>query len=131
MEIKKLLLLDDDQLGNTLVESVIEDVNEIKSFYVEENGWEALNFLSDCAREEEFPELILLDLRMPELDGFQFLDLYEKQYFQKYPETKIVILTNSLLDKDAEKARKFKSVAKYVHKPLSHDKIHGLLDELF
>lgn len=131
MEIQKLLLLDDDQLGNSLVASLIESIDEIKSFYIEENGWEALNFLADCAREDEFPELIFLDLKMPELDGFQFLDLYEKQYLQKYPATKIIILTNSTLDTDYQEALKFKSVAKYLNKPLSQDKIHNIINDLF
>jgi CheY-like chemotaxis protein len=130
MEIQKLLILDDDQLGNSLVSTLIEDIDEIKSVYTEENGWEALNFLADCSREEEFPELILLDLKMPELDGFQFLDLYEKQYLRKYPDTKVVILTNSTLDTDYEKAKKFQSVVQYLHKPLSPDKINGLLQDL-
>jgi CheY-like chemotaxis protein len=130
MEVRKLLLLDDDELSNLLIGSIIEDVKAIKSYNIENNGWNALDFLSECDHNSDFPDLMLVDLKMPEMDGFDFVERYEEKYWIKYPSTKVMILTSSRLEKDKEKAMNFRSVARFIYKPLTEEKLLEIIENL-
>ncbi|HYG39125.1 MAG TPA: response regulator [Cytophagales bacterium] len=128
MEVRKLLLLDDDELSNLLIGSIIEDVRAIKNYKIENNGWNALEYLKECDLKNNFPDLMLVDLKMPEMDGFDFIERYEAAYWKKYPKTKVMILTSSRLEKDKEKAMVFKSVCRFIYKPLTEEKLMEIVE---
>ena len=130
MEVRKLLLLDDDELSNLLIGSIIEDVKAIKSYIIENNGWNALDHLEECDAKNDFPDLMLVDLKMPEMDGFDFIERYEEKYWLKYPSTRVMILTSSRLEKDKDKAMNFKSVSRFIFKPLTEEKLIEIVDTL-
>jgi CheY-like chemotaxis protein len=130
MEVRKLLLLDDDELSNLLIGSIIEDVKAIKSYNIENNGWNALEHLEECDAQNDFPDLMLIDLKMPEMDGFDFIEKYEEKYWQKYPSTKVMILTSSRLEKDKDRALNFRSVSRFIYKPLTEEKLLEIVDTL-
>jgi CheY-like chemotaxis protein len=130
MEVRKLLLLDDDELSNLLIGSIIEDVKAIKSYNIESNGWNALDYLEECDSKSDFPDLMLIDLKMPEMDGFDFVERYEEKYWTKYSSTKVMILTSSRLEKDREKAMNFRSVSRFIYKPLTEEKLLEIIENL-
>ena len=123
---KKFLLIDDDEAYNfinriTLTETISEcSVTEALS------GLQALEYLS---RQEDCPEVILLDINMPEMDGFEFLKEFDTRR-KCIGHTRIFMLTSSVREADRATALSFPSVTGYFDKPLSVDKIADILKTL-
>ncbi len=127
---QKILLVDDDAVANFLSESALQEMNLSEQVHISHNGEEALNYIiehcsKDTSNTGNCPDLIFLDINMPVMDGFQFLEEFEKiPTFYKKP-VKIVMLTSSSANADIEKARKF-NVEGYIVKPLCPEKIEAL-----
>lgn len=114
---KKILLVDDDQLNNLINTRIITKFSDytVDSFT---SGREGLKYLEAC-EPELFPEIIFLDINMPVMDGWEFLE-----EFQKYPEnvtqnTAVIMLTSSIDINDIEKAKHYRSVREFMSKPLT------------
>ncbi len=118
---KKILLVDDDETSNFLNELLIKGMDIVEEVSIASNGQEALNYLEN--ESGSFPQLIFLDLNMPVMDGFEFLEAFEKTQTTKVP---VFILTSSNNFKDYERAKQF-DVAGYLIKPLTEEKIKGVL----
>jgi CheY-like chemotaxis protein len=127
--IKRLLLLDDDELGNNLVSLVFKESGLVETFTIFTNGWETLEYLEKLELQgAQFPDLILVDLKMPEMDGFEFIERYSKQYRTVHSDTNLVILTSSIREKDKSQALTTAHVSAYIHKPLTTEKINSLCE---
>jgi CheY-like chemotaxis protein len=121
-KISKVLLIDDDPVSNHINSKLLDQVNLAKEIVVKETAKEALLYLqSDCYSSGKYPDLILLDLKMPVLDGFAFLEEFGRLKLNKY-NIVIVILSHSV---DAEDILRLKNMGRYflVNKPLTIDKI--------
>ena len=118
---KKILLVDDDETSNFLNELLIKGMDIVEEVSIASNGQEALSYLEN--ERGSFPQLIFLDLNMPVMDGFEFLEAFEKAHTTKVP---VFILTSSNNFKDYERAKQF-DVAGYLIKPLTEEKIKGVL----
>lgn len=124
MILKKVLIIDDDDLSIFLIGMTIEEIVFIESHDSVTSGWEALNYLRD---EEKAPDLILVDLNMPEMDGYEFIQRFEEDHWKKLPETRVIVVTSSQRDSDKTKSLSFPSVIGFVQKPISEEKIKGIL----
>ena len=118
------MLIDDNEIDNFINMKMIEGCNFASRVYVHTNGRSALEFLKNIVRMGEeniflFPEVIFLDLNMPIMDGYQFVDEFEKISETLKGKTKIVVLTTSLNPSDFERSKKYPSITKYINKPLS------------
>jgi CheY-like chemotaxis protein len=114
---KKILLVDDDQLNNLINTRIITKFSDytVDSFT---SGREGLKYLQAC-EPELFPEIIFLDINMPVMDGWEFLE-----ELQKFPEnamqnTAVIMLTSSIDVNDIEKAKHYKIVREFMSKPLT------------
>ncbi|MBU2997871.1 response regulator [Cellulophaga baltica] len=118
----KILLVEDDEITNFITTSRLNDLG-FKNVQAVLNGKLALDYLTtNC------PDLILLDLNMPVMGGFEFLELKNKQGLcENVP---IVILTSSSRSSDKDKVTNFTTVIDYLEKPLSVDKIRELLEKI-
>ncbi|HKJ78709.1 MAG TPA: response regulator, partial [Prolixibacteraceae bacterium] len=74
-----------------------------------------------------FPDYILLDLRMPEMHGFDFIREFEKSFPQRINKTVFIITTSSVIQKEKDEAFKFESVKEYIVKPIPPDYIEKLV----
>jgi CheY-like chemotaxis protein len=72
------------------------------------------------------PEVIFLDIDMPLMDGFQFLDEFEKLGSNTKEKCKIVMLTSSINPQDVNKSKNYLYVKKYINKPLSQENLENL-----
>jgi len=126
--INHLLVVDDDELAALTIAPVVAQVPEIAHYHIEPGGWEALDYLANCMAHQEFPNLILLDLNMPGMHGFDFVEHYERKFYNQHLNTAIIVFSNSTLKKDRQKALQFKSVKAYLNKPLSGNKLKDVLN---
>jgi CheY-like chemotaxis protein len=96
------------------------------SFSSKSNGQEALEYLADLQSSgQDFPQLILVDINMPILNGWEFLTAYET--LQAPNPVHIYMLSSSVYENDIEKAKSFKTVQGFISKPLSIDRLTELL----
>ena len=114
------LVIDDSEIDVLIVNRMIEKSYPSLKAVSLADGSKGISYLRKMAEgTNEKPRFVLLDLQMPLMDGFEFLEVYEKEFFNKYPEIKIIILTSSIHLIDKKKAEKFRSVSAYMVKPFS------------
>jgi len=114
-----ILIIDDDEVNNYMLIRRIQELNKNVSLSTALNGVDALIDLA-CFQKEKgrpFPDMILVDIDMPSMDGFEFLEHYEKSFYPAHKEAKVIMLTSSSLGKDRKKAEDFTSVSEFVSKP--------------
>jgi CheY-like chemotaxis protein len=128
MQINNLLVIDDDDLYNLLISEIISQIDSIKDYRIETSGYKALEYLQQCEKQKTFPEIILVDIKMPEMDGFEFVMNYEKKYFQNYPKTKIVVLSSSMRESDKTKALSYSSITEFMTKPITEEKLYKIIE---
>src|SRR5690606_32722874 len=116
-KLNKVLLVDDDPASNFLSKMTIVENDQTTLVDEVKNGREALEYLLSA---DACPELILLDLNMPVIDGMEFLEIY-KGYVKCKDYSKIVILTSSKRTNDKTQALNSGLVSDFIEKPLTED----------
>lgn len=123
-----MVLMIDDDTDALEIYNMLIGKNLSEHFVTKDNGRSALEFLSDIdKRQAFFPLYILLDLNMPGFDGVDFVEAYEKDLHQKYPDTAIMVLTSSVREKDNEKILNYASVSSVMSKPITKEQLAKLI----
>jgi two-component system chemotaxis response regulator CheY len=121
-------IIDDDEVYQLVMKRTIEQsgmVGSVLQFY---DGEEALSYFRDKqAATEMLPELILLDINMPYMDGWQFLDEFVKIPFKGDYRRTIFIVTSSSTSEDLHKASQYSVVSGYLVKPITKDKFNEMM----
>lgn len=137
-KLKCILLVDDDATTNFLNEELITDLGVAEEVHVALNGQEALDYLHKkgkfkTSQKGEFPipNLIFLDINMPLMGGFEFLERYHKLPDSKKAEVVIVFLTTSDSHKDKLKQLNDELVRDFIEKPLKKKELLGIMEEHF
>jgi CheY-like chemotaxis protein len=115
-----ILLVDDDDIGIFLSEMVLLNMG-FNAITAVTDGKQAL----DSLKKKDCPDLVFLDLNMPVMDGFSFLNRAVKEF--SCMKMKVVILTSSSRQKDKDRASQFNCVVDYIEKPLNKDKVQQAL----
>jgi CheY-like chemotaxis protein len=131
-KLKCILLVDDDEFTNSLHRTIIEDVGISKNIEIAESAGAAIDLL-ECPRKEDCkaPDLIFLDLNMPGLSGWDFLDMYSNKKKNCQNKSLIIILSNSTNPYDRKKAEAYEQVGGFRSKPLTDLMIHEIMDHYF
>ena len=120
------MLLDDSELDNFINQKTIEATNFANKIYINTGSKSALEFLNNLEissndKIDIFPEIIFIDINMPMIDGFQFIENFKKTFSNRFINTKIVILTSSISQSDRIKADKISKGIIFLNKPLTKD----------
>ena len=119
------VLIDDSDIDLFIQRRFLEVYNFSKNLVSYKSAEEALNALQKVNGHEP-PDIIFLDLNMPNIDGFGFLDGFTKLPQKVVEKSKIVVLTSSNSQKDREQAFNCKNVISFVTKPLKQTDIEEL-----
>ncbi|QHS55432.1 response regulator [Mucilaginibacter sp. 14171R-50] len=117
------LLIDDNYIDNFVTRKILESGNFADNIIVIQSPQEAINALRDGTVK---PDAIFLDIRMPIMSGFEFLQEYESLELDNKEVVKIFMLSSSLDPTDMNNSKSNKYVARFVHKPLTHQALEEL-----
>jgi len=125
-----VMLVDDNEIDNLINQKMIEAANITEHIYTHTGARSAIEFLKNIEKLNEaakniLPDVIFLDIDMPLMDGFQFLDEFEKLQDTTKDRCKIVMLTSSINPQDMSKSKEY-NVLKYFNKPLSQETLENL-----
>ena len=132
-----IMLIDDDEPTNFVSTVYIEEAQCTNHLQITDSGQKALNYLTSS---KEFacdslnypcPDLIFLDINMPAMDGWEFLDQYKQLSKEQRGKIIIIMLTTSLNPDDSIKAGKIPEISGFATKPLTAELIDKVLKEHF
>jgi len=119
---KKILLVDDDETNHFLTQRILKRIEIEAEVLLAKHGLEALEIVKEVCQREQCPELILLDINMPVMNGFEFLEELQKSSDLSSAPLKIVLLSSSTHQLDLALALQY-PVIDFVEKPLTPEKL--------
>jgi CheY-like chemotaxis protein len=124
---RTVMLIDDNEIDNLINQKMIEAAAVAENIYTHTGAKSAIEFLRNMEKlemaDKVLPDVIFLDIDMPLMDGFQFLDEFEKLSNAAKKKCAIVMLTSSINPQDFNRSKKYPNVKLYLNKPLSHESI--------
>ncbi len=121
-------VIDDDEIYQFTINKILNSFNlplEIKFF---PDGEEAINFIDhNKNNEEELPDIVFLDINMPIMDGFEFLEEFEKIKSNLSKNIIVHMVSSSVDEVDIERANKNKNISSYITKPVNPKDIEYII----
>jgi CheY-like chemotaxis protein len=125
-----ILLVDDDEINNFISIKLIKKALVNTDIMACLNGRFAIEELVEIQRKDpsKLPDYILLDINMPIMNGWEFLDEYKRLNIDPSGKTKIYIISSSVFSNDINKAKSYNLVKDFISKPLNVEKIKELFE---
>lgn len=114
----RFLFIDDSPTDNKYLSLLIRIKKLPIEPHFEYSPQKALTYLTECA-SEEFPEVIMVDINMPLMNGFQFVDKYVNDFKKKHPDTILYITSSSIQSSDREKTTANPHIHDFIEKPFN------------
>jgi len=132
-----ILCVDDDPITLMLCKMVISKSSFAKEIITAQNGEEALNYFDDLKLNNlgnkitSYPSLVFLDLNMPVMDGWEFLDHFSKEeYTSVFQNTRVIVLSSTIDPRDIEKSKTYPMVMDFLSKPITKEIIEQLKEDI-
>lgn len=133
-KLKNVWLVDDDSITNFINMTIISDIHITENIQTAENGLEALEMIKSYYKNNSTvgvcSSLVFLDLNMPLMDGFEFLQVFGNMDEFQDQCIPIIVVTSSENAMDIERAKKL-NINGYVCKPLTPEKVNKVLSSVF
>ena len=120
-----LLVIDDDDINIFIIKKIVEKTGYNVEMTAKTNGQLAIDYVKEIIDTPNFPNLILIDINMPILNGWEFIEAYE--LLGNTRKVDMYMLSSSVYENDIEKAKSYKTVKGFISKPLSIDRLIELL----
>jgi len=128
-----ILCVDDDPITLMLCKMVISKASFSKEIITAQNGEEALNYFDNLKlnnlgeKINRYPTLVFLDLNMPIIDGWDFLDhFYKEEYTSFFKDTKVIVLSSTIDPADINKSKTYPMVIDFISKPITKEVLENL-----
>ncbi|HLW18903.1 MAG TPA: response regulator [Cyclobacteriaceae bacterium] len=118
-----VIFIDDDEDLNFLQSRMCMRSSVINNYYIANSAVQALDYLAET---DITPDVIFVDINMPEINGFQFIEKFEDEFSSRFPETQLYVLTSSVSEKDRKNSLEFSSVKDFLIKPLTQEKLENI-----
>ncbi|MDA9555207.1 response regulator [Pelobium sp.] len=126
-----ILIIDDDEINNFIAAKLIDKIPPQAKVTTCLNGQEGIDYVKSMLNnQDEFPDIIFLDINMPIMNGWDFLEEYSKLLDQIKKQVVINMLSSSVYNDDISKAETYSTVNKFISKPLTVEKIKDLYQTL-
>jgi len=130
----KILFVDDDPITLMLCKKVIERAEFSKEIVTANNGEDAIKYFDNLKSKINsddtltLPELMFLDLNMPVMGGWEFLDIFSKEnYHMVFPNLKVIVLSSTIDPKDIEKSKSYSMVIDFLSKPITKEILKSII----
>lgn len=126
------MAIDDDEATNYFTRVMLEDAGCAHHIKLMAGGQEALDYLQKSSEDDAAcpsPDLIFLDVNMPAMNGWEFLEKYKEVHGKK--RVIVVMLTTSLFPADKSRAEKMPEIMAFENKPLTEEKISAIVERFF
>lgn len=131
--LETILCIDDDPITLMLCKMVITKALFSNEIATAKNGEEALNYFTNIKNnnsKNSKPQLIFLDLNMPVMGGWEFLESFTTDEYSEFHDTKIIILSSTIDPEDIEKSKKYSMVIDFLSKPISKEMLEYLKNKI-
>ncbi len=127
-----ILCVDDDPITLMLCKKVINKASFSNEIITAKNGEEALHYFDELKQnnEKKVPQLIFLDLNMPIMGGWEFLDSFNNENYSNFNSVKIIILSSTIDPEDLKKAEKYPAVIDFLPKPITTSMLEYIIDKI-
>lgn len=129
-----VLLVDDNYAINLLHKKILLNLGVTAHFHMAKHGEDALQYIEEALRQQDEahpkPDLILMDINMPRMNGWEFLEEYRQRNYMAH-DFIIAFLTTSPNPDDERKAFNIPEIADYLQKPLATERMQSLLEKHF
>ncbi len=127
---KNILIVDDDQTSNFLSTKALERLGNVNIINTALNGKEAIDlFCTLYQKSYVFPDVVFLDLNMPIMDGFEFLQAFANLDFVGKDGIRIIVVSSSINPEDIKRAKALGAVH-FVSKPLTKENLEAVLSSV-
>ena len=128
MDLKsRVFIIDDDPIHQRIAQIMISKHNLFDEYFSYTEAQKALDFLQENKKNEEtLPDVILLDLNMPVIDGWDFLETFETLIKEFKKNIRVFIVSSSVDEKDVLRSKSYFAVKGFISKPLSPDIIRSI-----
>lgn len=121
-----LLVIDDDDINIFIIKKIVEKTGLAIKMTSKSNGQQAIDYIKETlSNPEEFPHLMLIDINMPIMNGWEFVEAYQMLNVQQSVD--MYILSSSVYENDIEKTKSYSSVKGFISKPLSIERLKELV----
>jgi two-component system chemotaxis response regulator CheY len=129
MDLKsRVFIIDDDPIHQRIAQIMISKHNLFDEYFSYTEAQKALDFLQENKKNEEtLPDVILLDLNMPVIDGWDFLETFETLVKEFEKNIRVFIVSSSVDEKDVLRSKSYVAVKGFISKPLSPDIIRSII----
>jgi two-component system, chemotaxis family, chemotaxis protein CheY len=128
LPISIVALVDDDKIYQFTTERMLRRLDETITLLWFKNGKEAIDYLAEHhSNSAELPGVVILDINMPLMNGWEFLDHYQRIQESMSKPIEIYMMSSSIDERDMQRAREYACVTDYVEKPITTDTLRTLL----
>jgi CheY-like chemotaxis protein len=125
-----IMCVDDDPITLMLFKKVVQKASFAKEITNATNGEEAILLINNITNQETKPQLIFLDLNMPVMGGWEFLDLFNASNYFTLNNTKVIILTSTIDPEDIKKSKSYPNVIEFLSKPITVEMLDYLKSKI-